>query len=86
MFRSKLAKFKGKIGIDLTMIFRMYDFFFVRFLVFEKKVNFVNDFVHNFQVLSVICGSKMMFISKDAQFSDRSFCTIEFFFCAILSL
>ena len=34
-FSSKVAKFAGKIGIELTLIYCMYDFFFVRFLVFE---------------------------------------------------
>ena len=33
-FPSKVAKLAGKIRIDLTVIFRIHDFF-VRFLVFE---------------------------------------------------
>jgi len=38
------------------------------------------DYVHNFQVFWVQCRSKMMFISKVPQCSDRSFCDLEFIF------
>ena len=51
----------------------------------EKKIDFFKSYDQvslqfNFQVFWVQFMSKMMFISKDLQCSDRSFCTMEFFF------
>ena len=77
---SKVTKFTGKIGINLTMIFHTNDFSWA-ILSFWDIVGFINDFVHNFQVFWVIFGSKLSYISKYAQCSDRSFCIREFFLC-----
>ena len=81
-FSSKMAKFTGKIQIDISMIFYFHSFFLY------DKVNFSNNCVkcvHIFQVfLPTKKHQKMMFITEDAQYSDRSLCIHEFS-CAILS-
>ena len=82
-FSSKVTKFSEKIRIDLIMIFTSI-VFFVWLLVFEIQyilVMIVFTFYNCFYyVFWVIFSSEMMFISKDAQYSDRSFSNRQVFF------
>ena len=87
-FSLKVAKFAGKIRIDLKMNFCINSFFLVRLLVLEIQSILVMIEFKFYKCFTKCFGSffsKIIFISKDANVMVGVIVFMCLFFCVILS-